>query len=267
MNSRITPNVQKLLIANIGLFILSAVLSTSVDLGDYLALNGIYSNSFQPYQFVTYMFMHAGFMHLFGNMLGLYFFGPLLEFFLGAKKFVILYFVCGIGAGILSWGVNAYEVQIIREDANAYFQSPDPDAYNVFINDHFKMGYDISEINKSVEDYIAEPENEKYVNDSKSWVQAIVTKQSNFSLVGASGSIFGILMAFALLFPNTELILLFPPIPIKAKYLVGAYALFEIYSLYVNRPDDNVAHFAHITGMIFAFILIRFWKTKRNSFY
>ncbi|HSY60272.1 MAG TPA: rhomboid family intramembrane serine protease, partial [Cytophaga sp.] len=228
---------------------------------------GIYSDKFQPFQFVTYMFMHAGFMHIFGNMLGLYFFGPLLEYFLGYKKFLTLYFVCGIGAGLLSWGVNAYEVQNIRKDALAYVQSPDPDAYNIFINEHFKIGHSIPEISKSMEDYTAEPGNSKYVDDSKDVVRAIVEKQSNFSLVGASGAIFGILMAFALLFPNTELILLFPPIPIKAKYLVGAYALFEIYSLYINRPDDNVAHFAHITGMIFAFILIKYWKTNRKSFY
>src|SRR6187551_874925 len=124
MNQRITPYVQRLLLLNIGLFVLANFL-TSLDLYDKLALQGVYSGSFQPFQFVTYMFMHAelmhgGFMHLFGNMLGLYFFGPLLEYFLGFKKFLILYFVCGIGAGILSWGVNAYEVQIIREDANAY---------------------------------------------------------------------------------------------------------------------------------------------------
>lgn len=266
MNQRLTPYVQKLLLLNVGLFILGGVL-TSLHIEEYLALHGFYSPYFRIYQFVTYMFIHAGLMHIFGNMLGLYVFGPLLEYFLGAKKFLILYFVCGIGAGLLSWGVNAYEVQNIREDARVYLESPDPDAYNVFINTHFKIGHEIPEIYNSIEDYTKEPENSKYIQDSKDVVNAIVAKQSNFSLVGASGAIFGILMAFALLFPNTELILLFPPIPIKAKYLVAAYAAFEIYSLYVNRPDDNVAHFAHITGMIFAFILIRFWKTQRNSFY
>ena len=266
MNSRITPYVQRLLIVNIGLFILSAVLPI-LNLSDKLALHSIYSENFQAYQFVTYMFIHAGFMHLFGNMLGLYFFGPLLEYFLGFKKFLILYFVCGIGAGLLYWGFNAYEVKGVREDAVAYLQSPDPDAYNVFIHEHFQRGYNNAEVEKSMEDYTADPENITYINNSKEVVRYVAAMQSNFSLVGASGAIFGILMAFALLFPNTELILLFPPIPIKAKYLVGAYAIFEIYSLYSNRPDDNVAHFAHITGMIFAFILIRFWKTKRNSFY
>ncbi|WP_018341429.1 rhomboid family intramembrane serine protease [Cytophaga aurantiaca] len=266
MNQRLTPYVQRLLLLNIGLFVLANFL-TSLDLDNKLALHGIYSDYFVPYQFVTYMFMHAGFMHLFGNMLGLYFFGPLLEYFLGAKKFLILYFVCGIGSGLLSWGVNAYEVQNIRADAVAYIQSPDPDAYNVFINDHFKRGHNIPQIENSIENYTADPENQTYISESVQYVRDITAGQSNYALVGASGSIFGILMAFALLFPNTELVLLFPPIPIKAKYLVGAYAAFEIYSLYSNRPDDNVAHFAHLTGMIFAFILIRFWKTKRNSFY
>ena len=267
MNLGITPYVQRLLLLNISLFILSTILSQSIDLNNILALHSKYSEKFIPYQFVTYMFMHADFMHLFGNMLGLYFFGPMLEHFLGFKKFLILYFVCGIGAGLLYWGLNAYEVHAVREDAIAYVQNPDPDEYNVFINEHFKIGHDIPEVVKSMEDYTSEPNNSKYIDDSKTIVQAIVLKQSNFSLVGASGAIFGILMAFALLFPNTELMLLFPPIPIKAKYMVGAYAIFEIYSLYANRPDDNVAHFAHITGMIFAFILVRYWKTNRNSFY
>lgn len=266
MNQRITPYVQRLLLLNIGLFILSAVL-ISLNLGDRLALHSIYSDQFQAYQFVSYMFMHADFMHLFGNMLGLYFFGPLLEYFLGFKKFLILYFVCGVGSGLLYWGVNAYEVQGVREDAIAYIQSPDPDTYNVFIHEHFKMGYENAQVVKSMDDYTADPENITYINNSKEIVRYVAARQSDFSLVGASGSIFGILMAFALLFPNTELILLFPPIPIKAKYLVGAYAIFEIYSMYANRPNDNVAHFAHVTGMIFAFILIRYWKTNRKSFY
>jgi membrane associated rhomboid family serine protease len=267
MNARLTPFVQRLLILNIGLFILSAVLTHTLDLNDSLALHSIYSDKFQPYQFVTYMFMHAGFMHLFGNMLGLYFFGPMLEYYLGFKKFLILYFVCGIGAGFFYWGLNAYEVRKVRQDATEYIQNPDPDSYNVFINKHFKLGFENAEVVNSMDAYTADPTNQVVEAKSIEIVQYITAAQANFSLVGASGAIFGVLMAFALLFPNTELMLLFPPIPIKAKYLVGAYALFEIYSLYTNRPDDNVAHFAHITGMVFAFILIRYWTANRNSFY
>lgn len=267
MNARLTPLVQRLLMINIGLFILSYVFNNSFDLNDTLALHSIYSEKFQPFQFVTYMFMHAGFMHIFGNMLGLYFFGPMLEYFLGLKKFMILYFVCGIGAGFFYWGLNAYEVKKVRYDAIEYIHNPDPDAYNVFINKHYKMGYHNPQVVSSIDEYTSNPTSETSKAKSVEIVQYITSAQSEFSLVGASGAIFGILMAFALLFPNTELVLLFPPIPIKAKFLVGAYALFEIYSLYANRPDDNVAHFAHITGMVFAFILIRFWKPNRNSFY
>ena len=89
----------------------------------------------------------------------------------------------------------------------------------------------------------------------------------NTPMIGASGAVFGIMAGFGLLFPNTELMLLFFPFPIKAKYFVTFYALYEIYAGLNKMPGDNVAHFAHIGGMIFAFILIKIWGTKRNSFY
>jgi membrane associated rhomboid family serine protease len=267
MNSRITPFVQKLLLINIGLFALKFLMAKTIDLDQILALQGIYSGGFQPYQFVSFMFMHADFMHIFSNMFGLFVFGPLLEHFLGYKKFLILYFVCGIGSGLLSWGINAYEVKNVREEAVAFAQSPNPDALHVFVNKHFKQGYNNAQVVKLLDYYSENPENGEAIEQSKQVVREISALQSHYTLLGASGAIFGILMAFALLFPNTELILLFPPIPIKAKYLIGAYAAFEIYSLYAQRPDDNVAHFAHLTGMGFAFVLIRYWKTNRNSFY
>lgn len=86
-------------------------------------------------------------------------------------------------------------------------------------------------------------------------------------MVGASGAIFGILMAFGMLFPNTELFLLFFPFPIKAKYFVLFYGLYELYAGFGRVPGDNVAHFAHLGGMLFAFILIKIWRDKRNTFY
>jgi membrane associated rhomboid family serine protease len=86
-------------------------------------------------------------------------------------------------------------------------------------------------------------------------------------MVGASGAIFGILMAFGLLFPNTELFLLFVPFPIKAKYFVAFYGLFELYSGIQNAQSDNVAHFAHVGGMLFAYILLRYWGTQKSNFY
>ena len=86
-------------------------------------------------------------------------------------------------------------------------------------------------------------------------------------VVGASGAVFGILLAFGMLFPNTQLMLLFPPIPIKAKYFVMIYGAIELYSGLANNPVDNVAHFAHLGGMLFGFILIKYWQKNSNSFY
>lgn len=263
--NQLTPYVQRILLINIALFALTYLLDNQLHIYHYLILHGFYSDSFAPYQLVTNIFMHAGIGHLFGNMLGLFFFGPLLERFLGYKKFLTLYFVCGVGAGLLYWGINAYEVTKVREDAVAYLNGPNPDAFNQFVNDHYSHGY--SGMLNLIDAYAEHPDNALYAQQAQQEVILITNSIRDFALLGASGSVFGILMAFALLFPNTELLLLFPPIPIKAKYLVGGYAAIEIYSLYANRPNDNVAHFAHIAGMLFAFILVRYWKTNRNSFY
>ncbi len=97
--------------------------------------------------------------------------------------------------------------------------------------------------------------------------QLVIDIKENIPMVGASGAVFGILMAFGLLFPNTELFLLFFPFPIKAKYFVLFYGLYELWSGFERVPGDNVAHFAHLGGMLFAFILVRLWKDKRNTFY
>jgi membrane associated rhomboid family serine protease len=88
----------------------------------------------------------------------------------------------------------------------------------------------------------------------------------NIPTVGASGAVFGILLAFGMLFPNTQLLLIFPPIPIKAKYFVMGYGAIELF-LGISQPGSNVAHFAHIGGMIFGFILIKYWNSRKSSFY
>ena len=102
---------------------------------------------------------------------------------------------------------------------------------------------------------------------AKELLLALYEREANIPLVGASGAIFGILMAFALLFPNTELFLLFFPFPIKAKYFVLFYGLYEVYALVQRTPGDNVAHLAHLGGMLFAFILVKMWQKDRNNFY
>ena len=113
-----------------------------------------------------------------------------------------------------------------------------------------------------IERYAENPENSQYREESKQVVRQIYYNVANMPMVGASGAVFGILMAFGLLFPNTTLMLLFPPIPIKAKYFVLLYGLYELYSTIISSPGDNVAHFAHLGGMFIAFVLVRNWQKK-----
>ncbi|MBC7451122.1 MAG: rhomboid family intramembrane serine protease [Cytophagales bacterium] len=267
MNYGITPNVQRLLLINIGVFVLMYLLNISPDVYRIFSLNSIYSGNFIPTQFVTYMFLHdrTSIMHLLGNMFGLYMFGSMLEHFLGSKKFLILYMVCGIGSGFLYWGLNAYQVHKLGQETVAYMNGPNPDQFANFVKSNDPRGYQ-NYINL-IDAYGEKPDDAGIIYQTKQEVAYIYDQHTHFGLVGASGAVFGILMAFALLFPNTEMMLLFFPFPIKAKYLVGAYGLYELYQQFQNRPDDNIAHFAHLAGMLFAFILIRYWKTDRNSFY
>ena len=107
------------------------------------------------------------------------------------------------------------------------------------------------------------------LKSGKNWVGVggNINALINGTTVGASGAVFGVLLAFGMLFPNTELMLLFPPIPIKAKWFVIGYGAIELYSGFANNPNDNVAHFAHLGGMLFGFILIQYWKKDRGNFY
>ena len=130
MFGRLTPLVKKLLIINVGIAVLQMVIK--IDLGDYFGLYFILSDEFKPYQFITYMFLHStqSLMHLLGNMFALFIFGPLLEQFLGQKKFLILYMVTGIGAGLFYTGVNYLEVRGVKSDVEEYVSNPTSQGFN-----------------------------------------------------------------------------------------------------------------------------------------
>ena len=264
----ITPVVRNLLIINIAVFALPHLLSGLFGGNMLTALLGLYhwdSVLFQPYQFVTYMFMHSDFEHILMNMFGLFMFGPLLETVWGPKRFFIFYMVCGLGAGALYAGINGYELTQMKQDVVTYHTQPNPDHFNSFLNkyDRGAVGTTLSFVNAFAE----APESAELQADSEWYVQQIFQRRVNTPMIGASGAIFGILIAFALLFPNTELMLLFPPIPIKAKYLVGAYGAYELYKGIVRAPDDNVAHYAHLGGMLFGFILVMLWRNTTKIKY
>jgi membrane associated rhomboid family serine protease len=211
------------------------------------------------------MFLHGSLGHLFSNMFGLFMFGPLLERMWGPKRFLFFYFFTGIGAGLLFSGIDYIENTQVRQAVEIFTQNPTPDGLADFMSKYAKGIYEsnLNFLNKFEES----PTNSSYIQDSVNFVNAYYGQLINTPMVGASGAIFGILMAFGLLFPNTELFLLFVPFPIKAKYFVAFYGLYELYSGIQNAQSDNVAHFAHIGGMLFAYILLRYWGTQKTNFY
>ena len=122
-------------------------------------------------------------------------------------------------------------------------------------------------VNQTIHNWSKFPKSGRYAQDAISITETFVNLKKDVPMVGASGAVFGILLAFGMLFPNTELMLLFPPIPIKAKWFVIGYGALELYSGVANNPADNVAHFAHLGGMLFGFFLIQLWKKDRSNFY
>jgi len=263
MFRNITPVVQNLLLINIAVFVISSFIFPQ--LNEWFALYYIHAQYFKPFQFLTYMFMHADFWHLFGNMFGLFIFGPLLEQFLGPKKLLILWMVCGVGSGVLYSGYSAYQINGLESKITAFQANPDPESFNRLVIDN--RGYFNREIFDFVDEYSKNPSDQVNVQRASQTLDAILRIKSDVPMVGASGALFGILIAFAMLFPNTQLFLLFPPMPVKAKYLVLFYGLYTTYNVLVNNPVDNVAHFAHLSGLVIGAILVYRWKKDRNSFY
>lgn len=271
MFGRLTPVVKYLLLVNIGLFFISYFLFAfyKIDLTDFLGLHYIFSEKFLPFQIITFAFMHAFeqngslyFWHIFGNMFGLFIFGPILERFWGPKKFLLFYLVTGIGSGIIFSAVEFIEIRPLQKQTHLYTENPNSEDFTSFVIEH-----KVYQFHEFADLYEEDPSNPQFTYRSTEMVKAFYRAKSNIPLVGASGALFGILLAFAMLFPNTELMLLFLPIPIKAKYFVLFYGLYEAYALFQNSPTDNVAHLAHLGGMLIGFIMLKMWQGQRNSFY
>ena len=233
------PEVVKNLIIINGLFFLATISldSYGIDLTRMLGLHQFQSTNFMPHQLVTHFFMHANFTHLFFNMFALWMFGKTLENVWGGKRFLIYYMFTGLGAAALHLGVSQYEILSLESKINPYD-----------LNIILENGQRILEGNQN------------YSNQIMGKLNLLI----NTPTVGASGAVFGILLAFGMLFPNTLLYIYFA-IPVKAKYFVIAYGLLELYSGFRNNPADNVAHFAHLGGMLFGFLLLKYWQ-KNSQF-
>lgn len=256
----ITPMVRNILILNVVAFLAFNVLF--VGGADQFALYDFQSLNFRPYQLLTHMFMHGNGMHLFSNMFSLFIFGPMLESRWGGQRFLTFYLITGLGASLLYSGVRAYEFNQLRQDSEQYVSAPSPVNFLHFQEKHLDNQY-----LSVAENFRREPDNPGLITGTVNLVKQAYSEITNVPMVGASGAVFGILMAFGMLFPNTELMLLFFPFPIKAKYFVMLYGAFELYAGVQRAPGDNVAHYAHLGGMLIAFILIKFWERNRTHFY
>jgi membrane associated rhomboid family serine protease len=206
-------------------------LQKGINLDDYFGLHDHLSPNFKPHQFVTYIFMHADFTHILFNMLGVYVFGQALEQVWGPKRYLIFYMVTGLGAALVQYLVM-----------------------------HVQITDQLAIINSEIEQYKLSAEDMAYVINQKDLLlrRAVI--------VGASGSLFGLLGGFGMLFPNREILIYFL-FPIKAKWLVILYGGFEIFSGIKNDPNDPVAHFAHIGGLLVGVILVLVWRKDRSHFY
>jgi membrane associated rhomboid family serine protease len=234
-----SPVVKNLIIINALMFLITLVAETTfhLDLNRILGLYYFQSPYFHPYQVITHMFMHGGIGHIFFNMFALWMFGKVLEQVWGPKRFFIYYMVTGLGAALL----HSLVLQIEMASSIAYV----------------KETYSIDVFTPEVIDNLYK------MTDSRAKELAV---SMVIPTVGASGAVFGLLLGFGVLFPNTQLMLLFPPIPIRAKYFVIGYGLIELY-LGITQPGSSIAHFAHLGGMLFGFIMIFMWKQNRNTFY
>ena len=263
---RLTPVVKNLLIINVVVFFLSYLLQsqTGIDVNDYLALYYFASDNFRAWQFVTYMFLHANFNHIFGNMIGLIIFGTWLEEIWGPKRFLQYYLITGIGAGALFMAVDYFEKSAMQEDVQAFLSQPDPYDFDVLVSEHFEGYY--PRLAGFIEDYLDRPESTQLENQAEAYARELHILFLNIPMLGASGAVFGILLAAALLFPHRRIMLLIPPIPMRARILVILYGAYEIYAIMQRAPDDNVAHFAHLGGMLVGFIVLKVWNEDQNRY-
>lgn len=235
-------------------------------LTDMFALHYWGSDLFRPHQIITHLFMHGSPGHLFMNMFTLWMFGSTLENVWGPKRFLIFYVICGIGAALCHLGVLTYDNMHLTRDAEAFLRES---SYSNFAL--LDRNYDLNFANFRVEGlkeaFSQNPNDPQLIQDARVYVQAFVAYYRNVATVGASGAVYGILIAFGYLFPNS-LIFLYFLFPLKAKYFVGILIVLELISGIQNSAGDNVAHFAHLGGALFGFLLLKIWnKNNRRHFY
>lgn len=228
----LTPITRNIIILNVIVFILANFVFPQMNysLAAYFPL----SSEFKSWQIITHMFMHGGYMHIAFNMLTFASFGPLLERFLGEKKFILLYFLSGIGAFVL---FNLWEYFQLYQNAQPLI-TEGLKMSDLLVGNFDKVPVRLEENGQNIKNILSTP------------------------MVGASGAIFGVIAAFSVLYPEAEMYIMFIPFPIKAKVLFPIAIIVSLY-LGISGNGGNIAHFAHIGGAIVGFVLIKIWGRNR----
>ncbi|WGH76580.1 rhomboid family intramembrane serine protease [Tenacibaculum tangerinum] len=234
---KLTQAVKHLIIINTLFFIATYYIIDSRILIEWFSLFSTESPFFKYWQVATSMFMHGSFSHILFNMFALWMFGSTLESVWGTKKFITFYFLTGIGSAILYLLIKYIQIQYVIDDYSA-------EEINIVLT-------------KGAE---AIMNGKNFTDENLANLNALI----NTPTLGASGAISGLLMAFGVLFPNVELMLIFIPIPIKAKYFIPLLIVYELTMELAGFSWDNIAHLGHLSGMIIGYILIKYWK-KINS--
>lgn len=240
---RLTEAIKHLIILNVILFASRYFLS-GIDLGNWLALYFPKNDNFGYWQFVSHMFMHGSVMHIVFNMYALWAFGSPLEQMWGRNKFIFFYFSAGIGAGLIYTAVN-------------YFQ------FNNVYNELIAIGMQSGDIQNLLEsgrynsDILTQISEKKLIGFYHIY---------NTPAVGASGAVYGVLVAFGMSFPNAKLALIFFPVPVAAKYFIPVLIGLDLFSGVTGFSlfGGGIAHFAHVGGALIGFIMMRYWK--KNQF-
>ncbi|MBP5170730.1 MAG: rhomboid family intramembrane serine protease [Bacteroidales bacterium] len=233
------PMVTKNLVIINLIFWIASILYPAIQ--DFLGLHFFMGDKFKPHQLLTYMFMHdrGNFGHVFFNMFAVVMFGRILEQAWGPKRFLLFYVITGIGAGLVQQLTWYIDLRPFLQDVNNYLVSGEIGSLGKYWQLQEGVTYPAQEVLRAKE----------------ALLDSLLT-------IGASGSVFGILLGFGMLFPNAPIYIMFIPVPVKAKWMVIGYGVLELFAGVSNFSGDNVAHFAHLGGMLFGYFLIVYWKKK-----
>ena len=259
--------VKNLIIINVLCYIaqLTLIGNGKEELINQLALHSWRSPDFKPWQFVSYMFLHSTeefrWIHLIANMVGLWMFGSVLENIWGPKRFLLFYLVCGLSAALATELANHVQVNMIL----AAFHKIDPASAAVQ-----------QQIDAFTGKYLAPADLRTPLPPGYKFTYIEATQILNWAVaekvalasIGASGGVFGCMVAFAYLYPDSKFMIFPIPIPIKAKWLVLGYIAYELIFAIANRKFDTVGHIAHLGGALLGFVLVYYWnRNNRRTFY